>query len=142
MFWQLIARDIYVYNGTNPVQTIKDIKKITFTTGVMNIEQKNGSIVPISMSNFDNFSFFEKKGLTSVHSIYTEGIDFSFDGQTVKVNQAQRITVYSAQGVELLRQNIVGSKNSQISLRNYPTGLYIIEIITQEKTYTQKIWKK
>lgn len=134
------ARDIYVYNGTSEVKTVKDVRKITFGSGVMNVEQENGVVVPVSLAEFNNFSFFARQA-TSVHSVLANGVEFSYDGKTIKVSDARRISVYSLMGTELACQDVSG-KYVQFSMKDYPAGIYIVKVTAKGRVFTQKITKR
>lgn len=135
------ARDIYVYNNLNVVKTVKDVRKISFADGLMKVEQQGGTVVSLNLLEFNNFSFYEKKDLTLIHSLLAEGVDFNYDGKYIRVNKADVISVYSALGTELTRQDIHG-RNVQISTENYPIGVYFVKVVAAGKTFTQKIYKK
>ena len=56
------SRDIYMYNGTNVVQTIPNIRKITFSDKTMCVEQSKGTVTSVNLSDFNNF--LSLKGIT------------------------------------------------------------------------------
>ena len=135
------ARDIYVYNGTNAVKAINDVNKITFSNGKMNVELQNGTIVPVNLSDFNNFSFFKRNYPDAINTIVSGSASCGFDGKTLTVRHAQCVNVLSLQGVQLIHHPFLGNE-ARISLDNLPAGLYLVEIIANDKTYTHKILKK
>lgn len=133
------ARDIFVYNGTTKVTSVTGIKKITFATDVMNVEQLNGTVVPVKLSDFDNFTFKEKV-VTGISSVAPE-VAIAFDGATLKVNNAEKLSVYDMSGKELL-QIQAGKQAATVSLAGYAPGVYVVKCIVDGKVCTQKIYKK
>lgn len=61
---QMDARDVFVYNGMTPVKSVKNVRKISFATGVMNLTQEDGTVNPVNLSDFNNFSFRNKSRYT------------------------------------------------------------------------------
>ena len=133
------ARDIFVYNGTAKVTSVTGIKKITFATDVMNVEQQNGMVVPVKLSDFDNFSFKEKT-VTGISSVATDA-SVTFDGATLKVSNAETLSVYDMGGRELL-QIQSGKQTVTVSLAGYASGVYVVKCMVDGKVCTQKIYKK
>jgi hypothetical protein len=135
------SRDIYMYNGTNVVQTIPNIRKITFSDKTMCVEQSKGTVTSVNLSDFNNFSFFKRNYPDAINTIVSGSASCGFDGKTLTVRHAQCVNVLSLQGVQLIHHPFLGNE-ARISLDNLPAGLYLVEIIANDKTYTHKILKK
>lgn len=135
------ARDIYVNNGNRMVQSITNIRKITFSDKVMKIEQNNGTVASVNLSEFNNFSFFKKSYPDAINTVVAGDMSLAFDGKMLAVRHAQCVNVLSLHGVQLIHHPCLGNE-VQISLDNLPAGVYLVEIVTGDKTYTQKILRK
>lgn len=133
------ARDIFVYNGTAKVTSVTDIKKITFSADMMSVEQQNGTVIPVKLSDFDNFSFKEKT-VTGISSVATDA-SVVFDGATLNVSNAEMLSVYDMGGKELLHIQ-PGKQPVTVSLAGYASGVYVVKCMVDGKVCTQKIYKK
>jgi hypothetical protein len=107
----------------------------------MKIEQNNGTVASVNLSEFNNFSFFKKSYPDAINTVVAGDMSLAFDGKMLAVRHAQCVNVLSLQGVKLIHHPCLGNE-VQISLDNLPAGVYLVEIVTGDKTYTQKILRK
>lgn len=125
---------------------IDDIKKITFSEEAMELIMERGQ-ENIPYANFSLITLTEVAISSGVEETLTGGVDF-----IVKYNKSIQelevsssfpmisLQVYSLQG-KLIETKSSQALSIQISLADYPDGIYIIRASTGESVITQKIVK-
>lgn len=140
----LQARDIYVYNGSNikPVGTSQNVQRIAFNSNGMSVTTENGTVSTFLITNFDYFTFFQRSR-TSVKQSQSSFYNISFDGTNVNVkcpNNIDNVTIFNASGTTVATFS-PKTKYTSYNLASFPSGVYLIKVVTNDNVFSQKIIK-
>ena len=99
---------------------------------IMVVEIKEEDIVPLSVQGQEKFPLF-----TISPNPAGEKISLSFSNPIFQKNI--KIKAYNTIGQIVFEKEIMGSGEEEIDVKNWPPGIYFINIETGEKTWTEKL---
>ena len=147
--------NIKTIDGKQTVNTISSIRKLTFTTGSVEVTKQSGTpqSYPLSSVRYLSFTNQAVAPVTEAPVVDTQqgssltlypnpatnsiNISYSFEG-----NEQANVTILDVEGRELLRTKITANDVTQLPLGNLQPGLYLCKVQTDKESVTQVFTKQ
>ena len=115
-------------NGSNnEIVNLDNLKQITFSGTIVNVEQTDGTKSSTSMSAIDAISFGDYTAIGQVRPADGELVAYiSSDEIAVTCKAGSLVTIYNIVGTQVLSVRI-GAAYGSISIANLPKGIYIVK---------------
>lgn len=115
-------------NGSNnEIVNLDNLKQITFSGTIVNVEQTDGTKSSTSMSAIDAISFGDYTAIGQVRPADGELVAYiSSDEIAVNCKAGSLVTIYNIVGTQVLSVRI-GAAYGSISIANLPKGIYIVK---------------
>lgn len=115
-------------NGSNSeIVNLDNLKQITFSGTIVNVEQTDGTKSSTSMSAIDAISFGDYTAIGQVRPADGELVAYiSSDEIAVNCKAGSLVTIYNIVGTQVLSVRI-GADYGSISIANLPKGIYIVK---------------
>ncbi len=125
---------------------LDDVDKITFGEDAVNVALADKTLFSVLYSDFRKFTFGEKAQSTAVETVQgglesSLTISYQVTDCTVIIDSAfpiEGVAVYNIQG-RLMHQSTPRVETLTVSLTDYPSGIYIINVNNGETITTEKI---
>ena len=138
--------------GTNTSYMLNELKRLTFTPGVMTVTKKNGNYGVFILTNMRNLNFTTVTSVEEINSF--EESNLSFYPNPVKellhvqfrsnADENVLIQLIDIQGKIVLQQHvksILGSNYIEIPVGSFKDGLYLFMLQTGNKIESNKFIK-
>ncbi len=127
---------------------LDNIRKITFSTEGVDVWQKDETTFTMPYSTLWKITFGEQlpSGIEEIQEEFDETISISYRSTDCCIaiqgkQPIQSVGVYSMQGY-LMQQILPGIEQAELSVIDYPIGIYIVRVTDGTTVKTQKIIKK
>lgn len=141
-----MGNDVFVYDGTHaePIQSMNDVKKITFTENAITLVGADGTETTVDFTAFSYFTFV-KEEMSGIEDVAKGGdIAVTVRGGMLDVNATEpiaRVEMYSMQGQRMLSLAPDAASVSE-SIAHCANGIYIVKVVAGGNEKVQKIIKR
>ena len=116
----------------NEVLQFDDLKQITFSGTIVNIEQNDGKISNASMGDISRIYISDNSSIADIEQQEGNLVEYlSFDEIAINADAGSMATIYNLTGALIMRKQI-NSQGEPISIATLPKGIYIVK--ANEKT--------
>ena len=116
----------------NEVLQFDDLKQITFSGTIVNIEQNDGKISNASMGDISRIYISDNSSIADIEQLEGNLVEYlSFDEIAINADAGSMATIYNLTGALIMRKQI-NSQGEPISIATLPKGIYIVK--ANEKT--------
>lgn len=140
------AENVYVYKTGDytPAIQMENVRSIAFTSTKLTLNGKDGTKQEAALSDINYFRLYKTPVPSAVKSAQSLGVQFSFDGNNVKVQSEKEVesaTLIAANGAVIAK--IEPNKTSFTYQLNHLTkGIYLMKIQVSGESFVEKIIKK
>ncbi|MBP3774191.1 MAG: T9SS type A sorting domain-containing protein [Bacteroidaceae bacterium] len=140
---QAKATDIYTYLAPSYdlVQQFQGAQKITFDATGMNVTTADGQTTALAFDKFNYFSFTEKIPV-GIKGVNGKDAGVALNGNTLSVNGASAVTIYTAAGVQVARAEVSADGVATYNMASLPAGIYIVKAVVNGKATSVKVIRK
>lgn len=145
---------VFNENGEDNAFFLQDIQRLTFENELINLLFNDGTEFIFDMNNISIFSYDENLSINLINEINLHNLkvfpnpvsDMLHINFSVSAIQEYNFHIYSIQGKLLLEEktepNQLGLNSIKLPVSDFPKGIYIFTLKTQNSSISKKIIKQ
>ena len=120
------------HDNNHEIVNLDNLKEITFTDNMVNVEQKDGTRNCNTMSAISSISFGDYTAIEQIRPACGELVSYvSKDEIAINCESGAQVTIYNVMGTQILSTHL-NAAYGKVSIADLPKGIYIVK--ANEKT--------
>lgn len=115
------------HDNNHEIVNLVNLKEITFTDNMVNVEQKDGTRSCNAMSAISSISFGDYTAVEQIRPASGELASYvSMDEIAINCESGVQVTIYNVMGTQILSTRL-NTAYGKVSIADLPKGIYIVK---------------